>query len=57
MIFVGILSRVIPAGSYNRMIVDGREIIDSTSFQYLDNTKLPIWLLFTEPIDVFGCED
>jgi uncharacterized ion transporter superfamily protein YfcC len=57
MIFVGILSRVIPAGSYNRMIVDGREIIDSTSFQYLENTKLPIWRWFTAPIEVLGGED
>ncbi|MBN2878013.1 MAG: YfcC family protein [Clostridia bacterium] len=58
MIFVGVLSRVIPAGEYDRAIVDGREIIDENSFRFIESTdKLPVYRWFTAPFEVLAGED
>ena len=58
MIFVGVLTRVIPAGEYDRVLVDGREMIDEASFQYTDDAALlPIYRWFTAPIEVLWGDD
>ncbi len=36
MIFVGVMTRVIPAGEYERQIVDGREVIVNDSLNILN---------------------
>ena len=58
MIFVGVLTRVIPAGQYDRVIIEGREVINENSFQYVQDTnKLPIYRWFTAPFEVLSGED
>ena len=57
MICAGILTRIIPAGAYNRIIVDGREIIDVNSFQFITDINYPIFRWFTAPIEVLGSPD
>ena len=42
MMVAGILTLVIPAGSYSRIEVDGRETIDPTSYQLIDRPDYPI---------------
>ena len=56
MMAAGILTLVIPAGSYNRIEVDGRETIDPDSFQFVQKPDYPIWRWFTAPIEVLGSE-
>jgi len=56
-IFVGALTRIIPAGSYDRMMLDGREVIDASSFHYVDGNLVPIWSWFTAPFEVLAGED
>jgi len=57
MIAAGILTRVVPAGSYQRTIQDGRELIDPESFQFLERPDYPIWRWFTAPVEALGGQD
>jgi uncharacterized ion transporter superfamily protein YfcC len=54
MMIAGVLTLVVPAGSYTRVMVDGREVIDPTSFQYVEQPDYPIWRWFIAPIEVLG---
>ncbi|HET9907800.1 MAG TPA: SLC13 family permease [Anaerolineales bacterium] len=56
MMVAGILTLVIPAGSYTRIEVDGRETIDPDSFQFVEKPNYPIWRWFTAPLEVLGSE-
>ncbi len=56
-ITVGILTRVVPTGSYDRQIVDGKEILIQNSFHLTDVAKLPIYRWFTAPVEVMGSAD
>ncbi len=51
----GILTRMIPSGSYERVVTDqGAQIIEG-SFSYTDDDSLPVWRWYTSPIEVlFG---
>lgn len=57
MMVSGILTRVIPAGSYARVEADGREIIDPASFQLTARPDFPIWRWFTAPVEVLFTTD
>ncbi len=57
MMVAGILTLTIPAGEYSRVLVDGREVIDPTSFQYIDRPDFPIWRWFTAPFEVLATPD
>ena len=57
MSLAGILTRVVPAGSYSRVVQDGRELIDPASFQYVEAPAYPIWRWFTAPIEVLWGPD
>jgi uncharacterized ion transporter superfamily protein YfcC len=57
MMTVGVLTRVIPTGSYERIVVDGKETIVQDSFRFTDAAKLPIFRWFTAPIEVLGSSD
>lgn len=58
MLVAGILTRVIPAGSYTReLLADGREVINPTSYQALPAPDYPIWRWFTAPIEVLWGPD
>ncbi|MEG0923717.1 MAG: AbgT family transporter [Anaerovoracaceae bacterium] len=57
MIVAGILTRVIPAGSYERIIEGGREVIIPDSFTFTDGIVYPIWRWLTAPIEVLWGPD
>lgn len=52
MLLAGILTRIIPAGQYARLEQDGREILDASTFSYIERPDYPIWRWFTAPIEV-----
>ncbi len=56
MIISGVLTRVIPAGEYARVEVDGRETINAASFTFTERPEYPIWRWFTAPFEVFTAE-
>jgi uncharacterized ion transporter superfamily protein YfcC len=53
MIVTGILTLVIPPGTYDRVQVEGREMIDTASFRFVDRPDYAIWRWFTAPLEVF----
>jgi uncharacterized ion transporter superfamily protein YfcC len=57
MLLAGILTRVLPAGTYDTMIQDGRELIEPASFQFVESPHYPIWRWFTAPVEVLGSEN
>lgn len=58
MIFVGVLTRVIPAGQYDRITVENRQVIDETSFEFVEDAqKLPVYRWFTAPLEVLAGDD
>jgi len=56
MMATGILTRVVPAGQYTRVEVDGRQVIDATSFTFTNRPNYPVWRWFTAPFEVLGAE-
>jgi uncharacterized ion transporter superfamily protein YfcC len=56
MMVAGILTRLIPAGQYERVEVDGRQVIDPTSFSYVESPEYPVWRWFTAPVEVLFAE-
>jgi uncharacterized ion transporter superfamily protein YfcC len=57
MIVAGILTRVIPAGSYERTVTDGREIVLPGTFETIPAPEYPVWRWFTAPVEVLGSPD
>ncbi|MCE5193802.1 MAG: Na+/H+ antiporter NhaC family protein [Candidatus Cryosericum sp.] len=57
MIVAGVLTRIVPAGEYQRSMQDGREVLDPGSFRLTSSHPLPIWRWFTAPIEVLGSSD
>jgi len=57
MMIAGILTKVIPSGSYARIETNGRQAIDPTSFQFTTRPDYPIWRWFTAPIEVLWGPD
>jgi uncharacterized ion transporter superfamily protein YfcC len=54
MMAAGVLTRVVPAGSYARVVVDGRETLVPGSFQFTTPPDYPIWRWFTAPLEVLA---
>ncbi len=57
MLVAGILTRVIPAGSYDRVMVDGREVVQQGTFHYTSGNGYPVWRWFTAPVEVLWGPD
>ena len=57
MLAAGILTQVVPAGSYARTLQAGREAIDPQSFQYVARPDYPIWRWLTAPVEVLWGPD
>ncbi len=53
MVITGILTRVVPAGTYDRIQIEGREMIATESFRYTARPDYPVWRWFTAPLEVF----
>ena len=45
-IFVAILTYIIPAGSYDRIEVDGRQVVDPNSFHYVEGNPASLFDIF-----------
>jgi uncharacterized ion transporter superfamily protein YfcC len=54
MMAAGVLTRLVPAGAYARIEVDGRERLVPDSFQYTTQPDYPVWRWFTAPLEVLG---
>ena len=57
MLLAGILTRVIPAGSFDRAMVNGREVVKQGTFHYTSGTGYPVWRWFTAPVEVLWGPD
>jgi len=57
MMVSGILTKVIPAGTYTRVQVDGRDVIDPASFQFVASPDYPVWRWLTAPFEVLATPD
>ena len=57
MLLAGILTRVVPAGSFTRYEEAGRVLIDPGSYQQTAQPDYPVWRWFTAPVEVLWGED
>jgi len=53
----GVLTLVVPAGSYTRLESQGRQVIDPDSYQALPRPEYPVWRWLTAPVEVLGGPD
>ncbi|MGC8722194.1 MAG: YfcC family protein [Caldisericaceae bacterium] len=51
------LTYIIPSGMYKRVVSNGIETIDPNSFTYIQKVRLPLYKLFTAPIEVLFTKD
>lgn len=57
MILAGVLTRVIPQGSYQYIEQDGRQVIVPDSYtEVTDSQRLPVWRWFTAPGEVLATD-
>ncbi len=52
MMTAGVLTLVLPAGEYQRSIIDGREMIEPQSYQQVERPNYPFWRWFLAPLEV-----
>lgn len=57
MIAAGVLTLVIPVGSYTREVQNGREIIQPDTYHTVARPDYPVWRWFTAPFEVLGGPD
>ncbi len=57
MLLAGILTRAVPAGSFERFEEAGRVLIDPESYQTAPRPDYPVWRWLTAPIEVLGGDD
>lgn len=57
MLVAGVATRIVPAGQYDRVIVEGREVIDPGSYQPMPRPRYPVWRWFTAPVEVLWGPD
>jgi len=57
MIVAGVLTRVLPAGLYERQTVDDRTLILPDSYQPIDRPDYPVWRWLTAPVEVLWGDD
>ncbi|MCX7025341.1 MAG: hypothetical protein NT080_12100 [Spirochaetes bacterium] len=57
MMVAGVLTRLIPAGEYARVEVEGRAVIDPASFKPTAPPDFPVWRWFVAPVEVLFTPD
>ena len=57
MLLAGVLTRVVPAGSYATILQGDRKVYDPASFQLVPAPAYPVWRWFTAPLEVLGGPD
>lgn len=56
MLLAGALTLLLPAGAFERQMLDGREVIVPDSYQTIPKPDYPIWRWLTAPIEVLGSD-
>ncbi|KAA3644698.1 MAG: YfcC family protein [Chloroflexi bacterium] len=56
-LLAGVLTLLVPAGTYQRVLEGERELIIPGSFELVDNPDYPIWRWFTAPVEVLWGPD
>lgn len=51
-LFSGILTKVLPAGSYDRVIADGRTVVVDGSYRAMPRPDYPVWRWLTAPAEI-----
>lgn len=57
MMLAGVLTRIIPAGTYQRETLEERTVIVPGSFTYTERPDYPLWRWFTAPVEVLWRAD
>ncbi len=57
MMAAGILTCIVPAGSYTRAEQDGRQVIVPDSFTLTERPNYPVWRWLTAPVEVLGSDN
>ena len=57
MVAAGVLTLVVPAGSFDRIVQDGREAVVPGSYQQIEAPEYPIWRWLTAPVEVLWAKD
>ena len=57
MLGAGVLTWIIPGGSFERALVDGKEIIQPGTFHFTEDGGYPLWRWFTAPFEVLWGDD
>ncbi len=52
MILSGILTQVIPSGSYDYSIIEGKKVVDPDSFRLMEKPEIAVYRWFTAPVEV-----
>lgn len=56
MLGAGLLTVFVPAGTYDRVEVEGRQTILPDSFHLTEAKAYPVWRWFTAPVEVLGAD-
>lgn len=57
LLLVGLLTWFIPAGSYDRQMIQGKELLVEDSFHYMESERLPMYKWLLAPVLVFSSPD
>jgi len=57
MIFSGILTVILPAGTYDRVTEAGRTLVVNDSFREIPKPHYPVWRWFTAPVELLFGQD
>jgi len=57
MLGAGVLTLTVPAGQYDRTLVEGREVIEPDSFRQTERPDYPAWRWLTAPVEVLWGPD
>ena len=57
MMAAGILTHIVPAGAFEKVLVEGKETIVPGTFTFAGEGGYPIWRWFTAPIEVLWSSD
>lgn len=57
MLCAGILTAVLPQGSFERTQIEGREMVVPGSYQQVVADRLPVWRYLTAPLEIFVSPD
>ena len=57
MILSGILTRILPAGSYERIVSGGRTLVVDGSYREIPHPDYPFWRWFTAPFEILAGPD